>query len=77
MRPAIRGTSLLLAALLLALIGAHLFAFGLLSTRLALPAATLGAGAFALLAAHLGLLGPLSGWLRRRFHPGPDDGADH
>ncbi len=56
----------------LALVAAHLFAFGLVSSRLALPAAVIAAVVVLGLAAHLGALGAAGDWLRRRFHPDAD-----
>ncbi|MBW8812979.1 MAG: hypothetical protein JF588_06095 [Caulobacterales bacterium] len=76
MKPVVRGTSLVAVALVVALVFAHLFAFGILSAHLAAPAAVVGGAALLLLAAHLGVLGPASAWLRRRFHPEPDDRTD-
>lgn len=68
-----RGAALVgVIVLVLALVAAHLAAFGLLRSRLTLPVATAAGVAALAIAAHLGVLGPLGAWLRRHFHGGPD-----
>lgn len=59
---------LLGVVLVLALVAAHLLAFGLVSARLALPAAAAGAVVALALAVHLGALGALGAQFRRWFH---------
>ena len=71
-----RARALLLALLVLSAITAHLFAFGLLSARLALPAAVAGGVVLAAVAAHVGVLGPVGAWLHRRFHGEAGGGED-
>ncbi len=62
-------------AAVLALVGAHLVAFGIISVRLAMPVAVIAGVALAAVAIHLGVLGPLSVRLRNHFHPRQDGGA--
>ena len=61
-----RHAWLLAAAGVAVLVAVHLIAFGFVAAALALPAAAVALLAAVALVNHLGLLGSLGAWLRRR-----------